>query len=548
MRDCSFIVRIMIVNFSITEVSKNDKLWELDIFSQEERSSNIKKSKYSTYQNDMIHVCEERELLNRKCGRKKPCYDRSDRAYSSDATDFWYYLTPLEVMSHEPHRRDEEEYLSRECHDRRPDEWIVWNDEDIAYDIEECDDGIHIHHRLLSAMSDEDIGREWRDKVHEKYPYHDLHHIHTCISMYDGRHEFLSRDEPDDLIPREKEKCRYPYTEKEQEWKSMTCEGVGFCMFFFFYRCCQDWEERIQEHCPIHHPDFDDLHRESIECDDAICDCSWFHDREEDGVYLKKYHIQKKCQSVGKGGDEDMSHIGHIPTKSHCMPPICIPPGECCHEDITSETCTHDEDEFFCMSDRREDTREYEDHTECEELASCIRDEGKLSFEYWLEITHERAIDKSEESKKWRNTDTHHRLWTVVSLEKISDPKWEKYDTESWERAKCEDIGCDLFDHLRVVLMRWELTDGDRIESEIGDHGKYREIVIYLRIESISCYIEISREDLDHGDGDESGEDFACYLGNGVGVDFLGGHGQSVVKSPNVSKMEKKSLKVRDFY
>jgi hypothetical protein len=64
----------------------------------------------------------------------------------------------------------------------------------------------------------------------------------------------------------------------------------------------------------------------------------------------------------------------------------------------------------------------------------------------------------------------------------------------------------------------------DRIESEISDNCKYREIVVDLRVESISSDIEISCEDLDEVDGDESGDDLRSDLSDSVGVDFASGH------------------------
>jgi len=72
--------------------------------------------------------------------------------------------------------------------------------------------------------------------------------------------------------------------------------------------------------------------------------------------------------------------------------------------------------------------------------------------------------------------------------------------------------------------MSGELTDGDSIESEICDDGEYGEIVVYLRVESISLDIEVSSEDFYHPDGDDGSQDFASYLGEGVGVDLSSGH------------------------
>ena len=84
--------------------------------------------------------------------------------------------------------------------------------------------------------------------------------------------------------------------------------------------------------------------------------------------------------------------------------------------------------------------------------------------------------------------------------------------------------------------MSRELSYGDRIEPEICDHGKYREVVIDLRIEAISFDIEIGREDLDHRDRYECGEDFSSYLSDRIGIDFSGRHEGIIEKRSEESK------------
>jgi hypothetical protein len=69
-----------------------------------------------------------------------------------------------------------------------------------------------------------------------------------------------------------------------------------------------------------------------------------------------------------------------------------------------------------------------------------------------------------------------------------------------------------------------ELSYGDRVKSEICDHGEYRKIVIDLRVESISCDIEIVREHLDHRDRYKCCYDLGSDLGQSVGIYFLSGH------------------------
>ena len=78
--------------------------------------------------------------------------------------------------------------------------------------------------------------------------------------------------------------------------------------------------------------------------------------------------------------------------------------------------------------------------------------------------------------------------------------------------------------------MSRELTDGDRIESEICDDREDREIVIYLRVESVSYDIEIVREELDHGDRYDRCEYFSTDLSQSVGIYFPSGHEGSIGK------------------
>lgn len=206
------------------------------------------------------------------------------------------------------------------------------------------------------------------------------------------------------------------------------------------------------------------------------------------------------------------------------MPPIRIPPSEYSHKEISCETCEHYEHEFFCMDESCKKSCIHEYHAKCEEFPTRIRDDRKLSLEYWLEVAHQWAIHEAEEGKKWCDRYTDHRFWTIVPIEKVSDPEWEYDDTSTRKRAKREDIRWYFIHHFLIILMRWELADCDRIESEISDDGEYGEVVIYLRVEPVSLDIEVSCEDLDHPDRDDRCEDFSTYLGESVGIDFLGGH------------------------
>lgn len=80
----------------------------------------------------------------------------------------------------------------------------------------------------------------------------------------------------------------------------MTSELGYFFIILFFYSSSQYGEETIEKNRPIHHPYFDDLHRESIEGDTGISGICRFEEGEEDDIYLEKYHPKKECESVGE--------------------------------------------------------------------------------------------------------------------------------------------------------------------------------------------------------------------------------------------------------
>ena len=412
-------------------------------------------------------------------------------------------------------------------------------------------------------MSDEDIGCEGRDEVEEKYPDDDRHRIDARGTMDDRRDERLSWDNSSDFSSCEEEKSWDPDPEKEKErigvgdegtrmledWRVGGLEGwriggledwdshssifpsfltwSGILFFFTLFSLkgfCEDRQQGIQKNCSIHHPDFHDLHREGIEGDHTIGDVGWFHDREENSIHLEKYHIQKECESIGNGSDKDMSDIGSIPAKMYRMPAIRIPPCESRHDEITSESCDHHESESLSMGLPPHESREDYDHPESHEFSYRICDDRELGLQDRLKIAHQRAIDESEEGKKWCNPDSDEGFSRIVSVKKVSYREWKnEYETP----RKCsqgEDIRCYGIDHFWIVFVCWEFSDGDRVESEICDHSKYREKVIDLWIESISFDIEIPSENLDHADRDYGSEDFACDLGKGVGIDFSSRH------------------------
>ncbi len=55
---------------------------------------------------------------------------------------------------------DEEEDLRSECHPSRTDERVVWDDEEIAHEIDDGDTRVDHEHLLLSPLRDEHISRE----------------------------------------------------------------------------------------------------------------------------------------------------------------------------------------------------------------------------------------------------------------------------------------------------------------------------------------------------------------------------------------------------
>ena len=112
--------------------------------------------------------------------------------------------------------------------------------------------------------------------------------------------ELWSRDDPYDLWCEEREKEARRYTSDEEKRERVTRKFRDFCIVLFLYSACEYGEERVQEYRPIHHPDFDELHRKSVKCDGDICDFSRFHNREEDSIDFEEYDIQEKCHSIGK--------------------------------------------------------------------------------------------------------------------------------------------------------------------------------------------------------------------------------------------------------
>lgn len=76
----------------------------------------------------------------------------------------------------------------------------------------------------------------------------------------------------------------------------------------------------------------------------------------------------------------------------------------------------------------------------------------------------------------------------MIPWDRESYEEREDDDESSSERAECEDIARDMVKSLIIsICIRFcHLTHCDRIEPEISDGSKYREIVVYLRVESKS--------------------------------------------------------------
>ena len=170
------------------------------------------------------------------------------------------------------------------------------------------------------------------------------------------------------------------------------------------------------------------------------------------------------------------------------------------------------------------ETRKEYNHAQCKHLPESIGNNTELSLQYWLEITHEGTIDKTEKREYRCYPNANKSFSWIVSVEKIPNTQWEEEYEKSRKRSKCENIGADLLNHFRIILVVWEFTNSDRVESQISDDSKDREKIVNLRIESIACYIEIACEEFYHEYRDQSGEDFTADLSNGIGVDFSSRH------------------------
>ena len=152
-----------------------------------------------------------------------------------------------------------------------------------------------------------------------------------------------------------------------------------------------------------------------------------------------------------------------------------------------------------------------------------------------LQIAHQRTIDEPSECKKRHDNDPYECHRRVVSREPWSYGERESDYENARNSTEREDIATDFRNHIRIILISGELSYRDRVESEVSDDGEYREIVVDLGVESISCDIEISGEYLDEQYRDQSGDDLTGDLGERIGVDFFGRHSRGVYdKNPNI--------------
>ncbi len=434
-------------------------------------------------------------------------------------------------LSHTPCRRDEKEYLCPKRHPCRSDKAIVWYEDNISNDIKECNYRIDREHFPLFTTSDEDISRERWEWIYEKYPRHDTECIHRAHPHVESMDECLTRDDTRDREGTEWEYERRDESSEKHEQRCVSDEFFCFFMIGFFESESQYREERVQEYRPIHHADFDELHRQCVESDDCVSICLRSHDREEYRVDFEKYDIEKEGESIGKWYAYDMADIVSIPGKPYTRMSTRIPPGESRHDEVPCDSGYEYPCESLTMRkpEHRDKCRIHHD-PKCDEFPKRGRDESELCLEYCLEIAHDRTIDESEERKYSDDHDTVEWLSSIVSWEEIGNRESKYDDDQSWDSPEWEDVSGDFFSHFFIILC-WDLSHGDGIESEISNHSKYREVVIELRVEAISCDIEEIGDELDHHDRDKGGEEFCSDLGKCIGVDFLSGHGWSIERT-----------------
>ncbi len=118
---------------------------------------------------------------------------------------------------------------------------------------------------------------------------------------------------------------RTVYKEKTGDSNTESQENfIGFCdinkkHFFihFLDGFCKKRKHRIQEHRSEHHSNFDYFHRNRIERYGSIGNISRFQNRKKDDIHFEIQNIEKKCESVGERGGQNMLCICTVKTESY---------------------------------------------------------------------------------------------------------------------------------------------------------------------------------------------------------------------------------------
>lgn len=206
-----------------------------------------------------------------------------------------------------------------------------------------------------------------------------------------------------------------------------------------------------------------------------------------------------------------MTNVCAIPLKTYRYDSSCIPPCNRRHNYIPYESCSKYGDKSTISE--RMTLREYEIHDRCDENKGCdfpcyCSDETKLCAKVRLQQAHDRTIHESEQSKKSSNCHTNECKRTIISWKEKRYRSGKKNNHDSHKRTETQYIRCYFFNPFSIIDVLRDFSHSDRIETEISDDSKEREIVIDFTIEPISRHIEIARENLDHEDRDKCCHDF----------------------------------------
>jgi len=254
--------------------------------------------------------------------------------------------------------------------------------------------------------------------------------------------------------------------------------------------------------------------------------------REEDDVHLEINDIEKKRDSVGEGSPKNVFHIRGIESEPDWFDFTGIEVEKSGHNDIPEKSRKEYGDESpelergisWHKSFREQNKNDEQHREEIHNLPRGHGDERKLGLEMGLEQGHNRTVHESEEGKYSRDEYPRHRHRRIVPWQKEPDSKRNEDNNSSEKCSQCEYISDDTLYFFMIVFVCANLPNGNRIETEVGDDREDGEIIIYLRVESISCDIQIVREDFDEEYRDERRRHLSGDLCERVGVDFFGGH------------------------